>query len=322
MTLQELENIGKLIKKNYNNLYKENKSFDKQNINSIIESINNNLAELSLSENQINIGNNINQETLLKQEKILKMENDKLMHQLVELKNIESAISNKNKIIEQTNLNIEEQETNIKVLITMIVFSLILFIAVMLYGYRIIKPKILIFIFFILVVLFFIIYIYSYNIFYFYDVIQGLFGNGFQRLENEIINQSESIDKNLRTGLYGDEKVWEDNNCDCPLDEETDISYASDNNSSEMGEKIINGFYYYDGSAPQQLLVPLPPSINDQDESKNYNKIDWVDYSKNGTIPFNNYYNKNNQNDPKNILREKLDKSINLVNYQTNTSSL
>lgn len=319
MTLQKLENNGKLIKKNYDILYRENKSFDKQNINSIIKSINDNLGELTLLENQINIGSNVNQETLLKQEKILKMENDKLMQQLVELQNIESAVINKNKIIEQTNLNIQDQEINIKVLLTIIGFSLVLFISVMLYGYKTISIEILFFIFFVLIVCFFIVYMYSYNIFYFYDVIQGLFGGGLQRVENEIIKRSESIDKNLRVGLYGDEKVWEDNNCDCPPDEE--IEYASDNNSSEMGKKIIDGFYYYDGTAPQQLLVPLPSSI-DSEDSHEYYKIDWVDYSKNGTIPFNNYYNKNNKNDPKNILREKLEKSTNLVNYQTNTSSL
>ena len=322
MSLQKLENNGLLIKKNYDNMYRQNKSFDKQNINSIIKSINDNLAELTLLENQINIGSNVNQETLLKQEKILKMENDKLMQQLTELQYIESIISNKNKIIEQTNLNIDEQNTNIKVLFTILGFSLILFIAVMLYGYKTIKLEILLFIFFVLIVCFFVVYIYSYNIFYFYDDIQGLFGNGFKRLENEIVKQSESIDKNLRVGLYGDEKVWEDNNCDCPPDEETEISYASDNNSSEMGNKVIPGFYYYDGSAPQQLLVPLPPSTNNIYKSKNYDKIDWVDYSKNGTIPFNNYYNQHNKNDPKNILREKLNRSTHLVNNETNTSGL
>lgn len=321
MSLQKLENNGKLMKKNYDNMYRGNKSFDKQNINSIIKSINDNLAELSLLENQINIGSNVNQETLLKQEKILKMENDKLMRQLQELQHIESAISNKNKIIEQTNLNIQEQETNIKVLLIMIGFSLILFISVMLYGYKKFKLNILIFIFFVLVICFFVVYIYSYNNFYFYDVIQGLFGNGTQRLEDIIIKQSESIDNKLRVGLYGDEKVWEDSNCDCPPDVEEEISYASDNNSSAMGKKIIDGFYYYDGTAPQQLLVPLPASI-DSEDSQNYHKIDWVDYSKNGTIPFNNYYNKNNKNDPKNILRKKLNESNNLVNYETNTSSL
>jgi len=321
MSLQKLENNGKLMKKNYDNLYRGNKSFDKQNINSIIKSINDNLAELSLLENQINIGSNVNQETLLKQESILKMENDKLMQQLRELQHIESVISNKNKIIEQINLNIQLQDTNIKVLLTLGVFALILFIAVMLYGYKKFKIDVLVFIFFLLILCFFIIYIYSYNIFYFYDVIEGLFGRGLQRLENEIVKQSESIDKNLRIGLYGDEKVWEDNNCDCPPDEEIELSYASDDNSSEMGEKIIPGFYYYDGSAPQQLLVPLPASV-DSNDSNNYDKIDWVDYSKNGTIPFNNYYNKNNKTDPKNILREKLGKANQLVNYETNTSSL
>jgi len=250
--------------------------------------------------------------TLLKQENLLKLKNEKIFNQLIILENIQNAILNKSRIIEQINLNIQEQDLNIKVLLFGILLAIILFIAVLFYGYKKIKIDVLFFIFIILLLCFFIIYIYSYNIFYFYDVISSLFGHNLQRLEYNIIKNSENIDKNLRTNLYGDESTWMNNNCDCPDIVQEEILYANDGNiiESDDSNDDANNIYYYDRSAPQQLIMPLPPSIYNE-KSSNYDKIDWVDFSYNG----NKYYNKSNLNN--NIKHDNQ-----LVNYETNTNSL
>jgi hypothetical protein len=85
--------------------------------NEIINSINLNLSQLNYIQNQLNLKSNVNQEILLKQEELLKMENDDLMNQLKKLENIESIISNKDRMIDQTTKNIEITNKNIKFIV-------------------------------------------------------------------------------------------------------------------------------------------------------------------------------------------------------------
>ena len=293
----------------------------------IMTAININLAELDLINNMSIIKNNVNQELLVKKNKLLRMKNDDLMNQLRELEQIESAISNKNKLIEQTNSNILNQELNIKVLIASAILAVILLIAIILYGYSIININKLILVIIIITICYILIFMYSYNIFYYKDAITYLFDRREQRLGYALKNWSDVKQSNLKDALYGSESTWVKDNCACPATtEEEDIIYATNQNSYATVTETP-GHFYYDGSAPQQLLVPTPdPAILNEN-------IEWVDYSSNGNISYNmltnkitntdtNYYNKNSATDPAILLAKRLATANTFVDEKTYTSNL
>lgn len=311
---------------NYQQLYipPTNASSDK-----IITAINANLSELNLINNMSNITNNVDQEILVKQNQLLRMKNDELMNQLREIEQIESIITNKNEMIEQTNLNIVNQDVSIKVLTITTVFAILVFISVLLYSLKKIPSKTLA----ILMCVFFAVYIilmmYIYNIFYFRDAIIYLFFDRTRHRLGEALNKwSDIVKTDIRNDIYGLESDWINNHCACnnstsESEEENTGVYATNQNIS--GSEI-SGYFEYDGSAPPQLLVPLP-SVTPNVES-----IDWVDYSANGQLVYdatnntttnvnNQIYNYNLRN-PNNTLTTNLSGANRLVNNSTITANM
>ena len=297
----------------------------------IIDSINTNLAELNYIQNQLNTLNNVNQESLLKQEQLLQLENEDLMKQLKELENMQSVISNKDRMIEQTNQNIENTDINIRVLMVSILGAIILFVTVGLYYFGIIDDGKLTIIIIAIIVIYLSIVIYSYNIFYVRNSISYLSDKKIQRISDSIQDWSNKKYNELEEEIYGNKDTWVDNNCSCPAtskvaDEEGDGSQYYAN----TGANQTPGHFYYDGTAPPQLLVPSPTHDNSGTLKQT---IDWVDYSNNGTVVYNKnknevystnneYYNYKNKNDPRNVLQHKLDKSRMLVNNTTYTKNM
>ena len=153
---------------------------------------------------------------------------------------------------------------------------------------------------------------YSYNIFYYKDAITYLFDRKEQRLGYALKNWSDVKQSKLQTDLYGSESTWINNNCDCPPTTEEEDIYATNPNSSATVTETP-GHFYYDGSAPQQLLVPTPtsPPLNE--------KIEWVDYSSNSN---NNYYNASSTTDPAILLATRLANANTFVNDKTVTTNL
>jgi hypothetical protein len=101
----ELEQIGltNITDQNYfDNINTLDTATNDSTTSDIIQAINENLAELTLVQNQMNMDNNINQEILIKKQQLLKFKNDDLMKQLQELEIIESNITNKDKIIQSS----------------------------------------------------------------------------------------------------------------------------------------------------------------------------------------------------------------------------
>jgi len=300
-------------------------STNNETINNIVDSVNATLSTNTMIQNNITKNNNINQEILVKQKELLGIKNDNLMKQLQDLEIIQSNISNKDRIIDQINDNINKQQLNINILIISIILSIILLISVFLYGNFIININILILILIIISLLYLSLLLYSYNIFYIKDAIGYLSGNNnITRLEKSLKKWSEKIED-----IYGNnEQTWVNDNCDCPpsntLEEEEDnVNYINDNQITDF----TNGYYYNDGTAPSQLLVPTPRPSN-----LNQN-IEWVDYSVNGNFSYNsvdseleyrnnNYYNYNNRTNPSNILINQLSRPNNLVNNVTFTGNI
>lgn len=313
--INTLKNIGENINTNYDVLKSTNiGNYVNTNVSAvpnIIQAINENLTELTLVQNKLNTSNNINQEILIKKDQLLKMKNNDLMKQLKELEIIESNISNKNRIIEQTNDNIQNQNTGINNLIISIILAIILCISVFLYGISKLDGTKFMILLIIIILCYIFLYLYTYNIFYLKDSVSYLFNaRSIQSIENKLTTWSNAIKTDAINDL---EEKWIKNNCSCSgvVEEEPDTSniYAIDAN---VISKEIPGYFYYDGTAPPQLLVPTPDPALGLNE-----KIDWVDYSSNGNVLYNpsinelsydnkSYYNYKNTTDPTIALRKQL----------------
>lgn len=318
---------------NYNN--------NKDTITEIVKSINDNLSYLNYIHNQLNTSNNLNQENLIKNEELIKMQNEDLMKQLRELEVIQSTISNKDRYIDQVNDNISNQNLNIKVLVVSILLAILLLAIIVLFGYGIFQYMHFITLMLIIVICYFILFFYAYNIFYFRDAINQLGGVGknISRLNSKLENWSKTAGQELRNELYGLESTWINNHCDCPPQTEEDSNSNNNNDiyaeDANVSQSEIPGYFYYDGTAPQQLLLPTPLT---QQLNENIEWVDHADYkgklalkqSNDGLLgQQNNYYNAISTNKFRrgniiNNLQNKLDTMIPsyLVNDKTSTTNL
>jgi hypothetical protein len=329
MSSSQLDILNNPIGNEYNNLQQSNPIMYQYTNNSALEdiakAINENLAQLNWIQNEIDIVGNLQKETLFKKEQLLTMENEDLLKQLRELEIIQNNIANKDKIIHQTNMSIEKDVFHSRILIVGIILALILFTIVYLYGSGIISKSLFIKLLIIILVIYVFMFIYINNIFYLRDALNYVFTKDIQ-LAKKITKWAKIEIDDLKTDIYKDEQEWIKNNCGCPIEEEIqeETLYPGGVN---IIQPRIPGYFYYDGTAPQQLLVPTPnPKLNLSD------KIDWVDYSPDGQIYYdsklnknisinNKYYNYKDKNDPKNILTNALDKARIFVDDETRSAN-
>jgi hypothetical protein len=337
----------KILNLNINNIYNELKKDIKENFsdypvqNAIsattfsVNGINSFLSKGTATQNYKNKMINLNNEALIKKEELLKFENEDLMNQLKELENIQSTISNKERIIEQNNFSMEQENINIRVLIASIILAILLLIGISLYGTGKIDSKKLTVIVIIIIFLYIILFIYMYDMFYFRTALDFLTFRRRHRLIGSLREWGETVRNEAKENIYGTESEWISNNCACPanygVSEEEDI-YASDPN---VGVAEIPGYMYYDGTAPQQILVPSPDTITTQTSEDGVIRdanINWVDYSPNGNNfydPLNNkttndnnsFYNYKSTSDPTVLLLKELNESNTLVNNITKSAN-
>jgi hypothetical protein len=247
--------------------------------------------------NSANLQNNISQEILLKQEQLLKMENEKLNIQLYNLDQAQSIISNKDTLTKQTNNELSKKNNNINFLIFMLIIALLTFIFIMLGNQGVIDNiKINI----ILGILAFFVFI---GVIFFYDFLYlgTAFKNIFYNRENIMIDKlnnwkfAGNIVNAVDTSLYGTESDWQQANCQYPCntqEEEGNNTVASYNNISVVPTP---GYYYNDGSAPSQLLDPIGTYNNTNNEKE---LIYWPDYDQaNKTAHDYNIQPQNSMND-------------------------
>jgi hypothetical protein len=338
-TLENVLNYNSTIMSNtypdmtqYGVWYKEGFSNDTTNsMNDIINSINENLAQLDFIQTNLNSVNNLNQEALVKQSELLKLKNEDLKKQLQNLEIIQYHINIKERLIDQTNLNTVNQDINIYLLVIEIILAFVMVFFISLYGTGKIDGKKLFLILIIIGVIYIIMYIYTYNIFSFRDAISYLSSSHTNwYLGKELKEWGNAVRDDINQHKQDLKNNWIANNCDCPLEEESQPvqeEYISGIGGSEYGKEMA-GYFYNDHSAPAQLLVPSPdsvPTLND--------KIEWVDYSANGDISYlpetnkniyidNHYYNyKPTQTQSQELLFE-LNNNGSLVNSSTRTTNI
>lgn len=329
MSSPQLDILNNPISNEYNNLQQSNATMYQYTNNSALEdiakAINENLAQLNWIQNEIDIVGNLQKETLFKKEQLLTMENEDLLKQLRELEIIQNNIANKDKIIHQTNMNTQKDVFNSTILIIGIILAIILLIIVYLYGSGIISDLLFRILSIIILVIYVFMYIYINNILYLRDALIYVFYKDIE-LASKLKKWAKIEYNDLKNDIYKAEQNWIKNNCGCPVEEELEeeTSYSAGLN---IIQPRIPGYFYYDGTAPQQLLVPTPtPKLNLSD------KIDWVDYSPDGQIYYdsklnknintnNKYYNYKDKRDPKNILTNALDKARIFVDDETRSAN-
>ena len=124
----------------------------------IINKINANLVLLNSVQNKLNNRNNLINDTLLKEQLLLQMENEDLMNQLKKLETIQNTIINRSRMLEENNNFNEEQTINIRILIIGSIITSIFIGILILYGIKIVDFNILKISFIILIILNLIIY--------------------------------------------------------------------------------------------------------------------------------------------------------------------
>lgn len=303
-----MQQNGQIINQALNYLNQNQNLNNGASIQSITEALNRNMALLDEIQSELSVLNNVNQDNLIKREEYIKLQNEELLAQLRNLQNIQSNIENKNRYIEQINQNINYQQNNIYLLVISIILGVILFSIVILYGIGKLTNKMLLYGILILFVIYIIIVIYFYNIFYVKSALQSLFGNNPERRFGEALkNWSTEIKNKSQEELYGLEQSWINSNCNCPPQEETQQTQNNNNNNIPPEEEqnynanIQQGYFYYDGSTPQQLLMPSP-------KISNLENIQWVDYSQ----PVGREYNFNLK-DPQDRLKYEVSNSNTLI---------
>ena len=305
-----------------------NYSDNSSTIAELVKAINANLAQLHYIQNDQNINININQERLSKQGQLLQMQNDDMLKQLRELEIIQSNIANKNRMIDQYNIYTSDQDVNIRVLYISIVLAIILFFSMFIPLYRII-------IIVIVIICYIILLMYSYDIFYFRTAFSYINKNNLDSINKQSQSMSNKEYREFRDMLSpldsesNLDSEWNDYNCSCPAEEEGQEKgqdYVSQEDNS-LYAKQVGGQYYYDGSAPAQLITPYPRDLNLNEN------IDWVDYTANGITKYNqktnlnlvsdqNFYNIKGSNDQRIQLKKALNNSAGFVNDKTDTANI
>ncbi len=252
-------------------------------LDGLVQAINERMTELTLYQNIASTNNNVNQEILYKQEQLTRLENDQLTDQLRELENIQNMISNKERILMESNMYMKKNQENIYALSWSVIIALLIFGAVGAYGAGKIDGTKLGGAISLIIFIYFFILGFIYNWFYMRDALYIL-RQRREKILNERIQKWGISDaqERMRTRIYGPEDQWIEDNCTKPCGATEEESYAL---YAQETTKPVKGHFYNDGSSPAQLLVPKPT----KDTTIFEDGIDWVDYSKNSNL----YYEQN-----------------------------
>ena len=221
---------------------------------------------------------NINNEILVKQDQLDKIKNDELEGQLNKIKSIENTIINKDRLIEQVHVNMNNNSENINILYIGIFFSIILMGVVSLYALGKINEKLFGILVVLLILVFVIMIMYKYNILYFKTVSHFIDNRKNLAILNSVKDLGSQVKSNMQERLYGSKQDFLDDNCDCPPSQE-DVYNEEEGASVD----VVPGYFYYDKSAPKQLLVPNGGekiNVSTDVDTEVFDKIDWVNHDK------------------------------------------
>jgi hypothetical protein len=269
---------------------------------------------------------NINSNKVQHANELLQLSADKNNESLKKLKEFEKEIATKNRMVQ---INKDEHLKRIGLIKSIIVVFIILCVAflplALALGNVISKTMFVVYFVLICVVGFFI-FVWMNNMFYIRDYFtftKSGIGGAIDQASSTLQSWEESVSNSVSSRInnfnqivvndvYGEQNKWIKNNCTCPEEE----NITNDNFPipfSTSGELVWPepGFYYDDGTAPNQLLVPNNTAANSKFQFKE--KIKWPSYSR-------SVKNNNNSIIPRRLPKDEADDR--LVGNTTNTRNL
>jgi len=262
-TMKSIQQIGR----NMNQKRKQIEGFEPHHSHASIEhfesqiqtNINNTNTALTSTNNTNNTNIDtyqIQRETLYRTEQLNDIENKDIENQYKKMENLQSSIFTKERLIEENLYQAEKHELQIRIITGSMLFILILFVVIVMYGIGTIDNiKLTKYCIFILI-LYVLFLTYQYNIFYLRDSLSNIFTlSFFQGLGERIEIGEEQMKRSVQRFKYGiDYDEWKSKNCGiCPSNNPSEISAME-----YSGEQLnpTQGFYYQDGSTPNQLIYP------------------------------------------------------------------
>jgi len=176
---------------------------------------------------------------------------------LQKLYNDELEISTKTSLVNSIDESIEKQKSTISFLIVVFVLVLALVIPLVFMILNKITPTMFCTLVVLDVVIIALLVMWRNNMFHFRSFITSAgmdVETGVEDANSSIQNRVSDFNKIVRADMYGSKSEFENKYCCNPPAPEVEVEFAED---SEMGATHrMPGFYYDDGSAPQQLIVP------------------------------------------------------------------
>ena len=256
--LKELIKVGKNMNKNQKAL----EGFSNQEYAQLegftdLSTINANISNQNDDNNVKASTYNAEREIVLRKEELNQLENEDINRQLMRMQNLQSEVFTKERLIEQNLYQAERNENNMRTLMGGLLFAIVMFVIISMYGSGNIDDSKLSKFFIILLVLFSIFLMYQYNILYMNDSLRYIFSFAFlSNVGGKIEEKTSEMKENIQQNRYGqDYDSWKNENCgSCPPTPGTETVSGMDYTTEISG--YIPSFYYQDGSTPNQVIYP------------------------------------------------------------------
>ena len=257
---------------------------------------------------------------------LLQLSADKNNEDLKKLKDFETEIATKKKMV-----NIAQEEylnkiRKIKSIVVLFIMICIIFVPLALMLGKVISKTTFFILFTLICIIAFIVFSWMNDLFYIRDYFSftnssisdasaataSQLSSWEESVSNSVSSRVQSFNDTVINDVYGSEAEWIQQNCSCPsTTTTTEDTFPIPFSTS--GELIWPepGFYYDDGTAPNQLLVPKNTSARSEFQFKE--KVKWPSYSR----KFKDYNNSITKKIPP--LDEENDR---LVGSTTNTRNL
>lgn len=250
-------------------------------LSEITNTINDSLSKINRRSNRIQHAN-----------ELLQLSADQNNEDLQKLKNFETEISTKKKMINIAQNSHLKRVQKIKSIIVLFIIICVIFLPLALMLGKVISKTTFLILFVLICIIAFLVFSWMNDLFYIRDYFSftksslsdassataAQLSSLEESVSNSVSSRVQSFNDTIINDVYGAEAEWIQQNCSCPsTTSTTEDTFPIPFSTS--GELIWPepGFYYDDGTAPNQLLVPKNTSARSEFQFKE--KIKWPSYS-------------------------------------------
>ena len=224
---------------------------------------------------------------------LLQLSADQNNKDLQKLKDFENEIATKHKIVKIAQGDHLKRVTKIKSIIVLFIIICVIFLPLALMLGKVISKTTFIILFILICIIAFLVFSWMNDLFYIRDYFSftkssisdassataSQLSSWEESISNSVSSRVQSFNDTVINDVYGAEAEWVQQNCSCPsTTTTTEDTFPIPFSTS--GELIWPepGFYYDDGTAPNQLLVPKNTSARSEFQFKE--KVKWPSYSR------------------------------------------